>query len=180
MEGIKIYHSMRMTGRMCDELVNEAHMLVRASQEYGFIALNPVIEEKVKFAHVPLNASPERLEEYWKRDKAMIREADIVLDYATHNQSDGANKEIGYSRWCLWKPTVRVWSNPGGMISKLEDDLVVPTLGEAMQLIVEQWGTYPKLSAWRKEMWERCHKPWLEEQEKMNRRYQANVQLEVI
>ena len=180
MEKIKIYTSQRMTGRMCDELVNEANMLVRTCENYGFKALNPVKEENVVSSHVILNAAPERLQEYWARDKQMIKEADILLDYATQNKSDGSNKEMGYARYCLWKPVIRVWDGPGAMISRIEDDVVVPTLGEAMQVITERWGTYTKLGAWRKALWERCYIPWLDEQLKMNRRYQCGVQLQII
>lgn len=179
MNKVKIYTAQRMSKRMADEMVLEAQMLVRTCENYGFIALNPVFDEEVKPIHAPY-PYPSNLEEYWYRDKKMIREADIVLDYATNNQSDGANKEIGYSRWCLWKPSVRVWIGPGAMISRIEDDLVVPTLKEAMELITEKWGTYQKLGAWRKAMWERCYIPWLDEQLKINRRYNCNIQLEVL
>jgi hypothetical protein len=174
---------MRMTGRLCDELVKEAEMLVRTCDNYGFAALNPVIEEKVEPAHEPLKAGsygPHVLENFWRRDKEMLREADVVLDYDTQNRSDGVVQEIGYSRYCLWKPTVRVWTGPGGAISRLEDDLVAPTLAEAMQTILQQWGTYEKLRVWRQAMWQRCYMPWLDEQLKMNRRYQCGINLGVI
>ena len=101
----------------------------------------------------------------------MIRESDIVIDYMTMNKSDGSNKEVAYNRFCLWKPTVRVWNGAGGLISRIEDDVVVPCLIDAIHLINEKWGTYEKLGAWRKEMLERCYPKWLEYQRSLQTRY---------
>jgi len=180
MNEIRVYTAQRMTGRYQDEMRAEADMLVRAIRNYGFIALNPVIEENIPLLHELLPPSPtEKLEAYWRRDKEMIREADVLLDYDTQNHSDGANKEVGYSRWCLWKPTVRVWSGPGGAISQIEDDIVVKTLPEAMSLITTKWGTYAQLAIWRKEMWGRCFHRWLGYQVDMNRRYGMTTRLEI-
>lgn len=169
---IKIYTACRMTGRFKDELVAEANMLCDALKARGFEPLNPVLEEKVESTHELLaGVDPIVLEHYWRRDKQMIRDADIVLDYQTQNKSDGANKEVGYSRWCLWKPTVRVWDGGGALISRIEDDLVVPTLQEALDLIESQWGTYEKLGAWREEMGARSFTKWLSHQQELNKRY---------
>jgi hypothetical protein len=101
----------------------------------------------------------------------MIREADVLLDYKTQNMSDGSNKEVGYNRFCLWKPTVRVWTGKGALISRIEDDLVIPTLAEAMDIINEKWGTYEKLGVWREEMWNRCYKKWYSYQMELMDRY---------
>lgn len=175
-EKIKIYTSQRMTGRECAELVAEADVLCRTIVNYGFVPLNPVVEEKVKPVHEILKASEDRLVEYWKRDKEMIREADVVLDYQTLNASDGTNKEIAYARWCLWKPVVRVWKGPGGLISRLEDDLVVPSLYLALDLIKDKWGTYEKLREWRQAMWHRSFNKWFDHQRELRNRYNMDFQ----
>lgn len=169
---IKIYTAQRMTGRFMDELVVEAHLLTRVLANYGFVALNPVLEEKIPSKHEILPIGEvETLTRYWNRDKEMIREADILLDYETINQSDGVNMELGYARWCLWKPTVRVWSGLGGSISRLEHDLVTPTLTEALQNIQTRWGSYEKLATWRVDIWERSFPRWLSYQQSINERY---------
>jgi len=169
---IKVYTAVRMTGRYMDEMRLEAEMLSRALANYGFECVSPVLEENIPYLHEILaNVPPERLEMYWKRDKQLIRECDVLLDYKTQNKSDGANKELGYARWCLWKPVVRVWEGQGALISRMEDDQVVGSLPEALDLIGALYGHYDKLRAWRQGMLDRCFGNWLAYQHGMNERY---------
>ena len=169
---ISAYTSQRMTGRFCDEMLVEAQMLVRVLGNYGIKALNPVLEERVPNEHILLPmVSDDVLNRYWHRDKEMIREADILIDYLTQNLSDGSNKEVGYSRWCLWKPTISVWNGRGALISRIEDDIVVPTLTDAIEVINARWGTYEKLGQWRTEMLERSYPAWLAHQRELQKRY---------
>lgn len=171
---IKIYVAHAMTGRYKDELVNEALLAKAYLENRGYEVLDPILAEGIERVHELLGPTDE-LEKHWKRDKMMIREADILLDFNTMGKSDGANKEVGYARYCLWKPVVRVWSGPGGAISRLEDDVIVPTLAEAVAVIEERYGNYEKLGLWREEMWGRCFVPWLNEQRKMNARYNLGI-----
>jgi hypothetical protein len=169
---IKAYTSQRMTGRYCDEMLVEAQMLVRVLGNYGITALNPVLEEHIPNEHIVLpHVSSETLERYWQRDKEMIREADILIDYKTQNLSDGSNKEVGYSRWCLWKPTIRVWDGKGALISRIEDDLVVPNLLDAISVINERWGDYEKLGKWRMDMLQKSYPAWAMHQRELLARY---------
>jgi hypothetical protein len=169
---ISVYTSQRMTGRMCDEMLEEANMLMYVLESRGMQILNPVLEENPPNLHVLLeNVPQERLEHFWKRDKEMIRDSDVLLDYMTMNKSDGSNKEVGYNRFCLWKPTVRVWNGAGGFISRIEDDIVVPTLEEALDIIEEKWSTYTKLGEWRKKMLFKSFPKWLAYQERLLERY---------
>lgn len=177
---ISAYTCQAMTGRMCDEMIVEARMLERMLGNHGIRLLNPVLAELayIPNEHVTLpNVSPELLEQFWKSDKKMIREADVVLDYMTHNKSDGSNNEIGYNRFCLWKPTVRVWNGPGALISRMEYEVIVPTLLEAVQVIQEKWGTYEKLGQWREEMLRRSFPKWLDYQQELIERYSMNPTL---
>lgn len=161
-----------MTGRYCDEMLREAEMLQRVLTNYNIRILNPVLEEGIPDVHELLdNVHPGKLSEFWRRDKEMIRESDVVIDYLTMNKSDGSNKEVGYNRFCLWKPTIRVWDGAGGLISRLEDDVVVPNLLDAVTLIQEKWGTYEKLGQWRAEMLQRCYPKWVEYQRSLLVRY---------
>lgn len=169
---IKIYTAQKMTGRYYDEMLREAEYLVRSISERGWKALNPVVEEKVPDTHEILyQSSHETLEKYWRRDKEMLRESDIVLDYKSCNTSDGVNVEVGYGRWCLWKPTIRVWPGAPINISRLEVDLVCENLEEAINAIESNWGDYKKLGLWRDNLLDRSFKGWLEEQNKINIRY---------
>jgi len=169
---ISAYTSQRMTGRYCDEMLVEALMLTRVLGNYGIKALNPVLEEKIPNEHILLpNVPAETLERFWRRDKEMIRDSDILIDYLTQNMSDGSNNEVGYNRWCLWKPTIRVWNGKGALISRIEDDIVVPTLIDAITLINEKWGTYEKLGQWRTEMLERSYPGWVAGQRELQTRY---------
>ncbi len=171
---IKIYTCQKMTGRKCLDMRREADMLVEVAASYGFKVLNPVIEEGISYIDKYLESVPLKLlEKYWRRDKEMIKESDIILDYRTQNTSDGSNNEVGYSRYCLWKPTVRVWIGKGALISRIEDDLVIPTLDEAMAIIKYKWGTYKKLEKWRNGMWDRCFDKWLKYQNELFERYKT-------
>ncbi len=176
MAKIKVYVAHAMTGKMQDELVREAEYTTTQLEAYGFEVLDPITEEGVKEVHEPLvQVSQEQLARFWKRDKEMIKEADIVLDYMACNKSDGVAKELAYARFCLWKPVVRVFPNCGINISRIEDDVIVNDLPSAIAVIHEKYGTYAKLQAWRESIWNRCYVPWLAEQEKMNRRYSVNM-----
>ncbi len=169
---IKIYSAVRMTGRFCDELLRESEMLVRVGNNYGFTILNPVLEESIPDEHKILeNVPQETLERFWLRDKEMIRESDVLIDYCTNNKSDGANKELAYNRFCLWKPTIRVWEGPGALISKIEDDIVVSSYIEALQIVRECWGSYEKLKEWRMGMLESSYPRWKEYQQELLNRY---------
>lgn len=170
---IKIYICHRMTGRKNSELVEEAAYTKQMLEARGFVVLDPILEEKITADNKVCVVTPVVLETYWRRDKELIRDADIILDYNTQGQSDGTNNEVGYARYCLWKPVVRVWAGPGGAISRIEDDVMVPTLAEALDLITVQYGTYEKLRDWRTAMWDRCFIKWIEEQKKMNARYEC-------
>lgn len=169
---IAAYTCQRMTGRYCDEMLREAEMLKRVLNNYGIRILNPVLEEGIPDTHELLdNVHPGKLEEFWRRDKEMIRESDIVIDYMTMNKSDGSNKEVAYNRFCLWKPTIRVWDGGGGLISRIEDDIFVTTIVEAVTVANEKWGTYEKLKEWRIEMLNRCYPKWIGYQNELLKRY---------
>lgn len=171
---IAAYTCQSMTGRMCDEMIVEARMLERVLGNYGIRILNPVLSELayIPNEHILLpNVPTDVLEKFWYEDKRMIREADIVIDYKTQNKSDGSNNEVGYNRFCLWKPTIRVWEGPGALISRMEHDIIVPSLIEAVELIQEKWGDYEKLGKWRTEMLNEKYPRWLAYQRELQTRY---------
>jgi len=171
MAKIKVYVAHAMTGKIKAELVKEAEYTTRQLESYGFEVLDPIGAEEVKATNEVQQQSAEQLAIYWRRDKDMIKEADIVLDYMACNKSDGVAKEIGYARWCLWKPVVRVFPNCGVNISRIEDDAIVNDLPSAIDLMHEKYGSYEKLKAWRQAIWDRSFQKWVAEQNRMNERY---------
>lgn len=176
---IKSYTCQSMTGRYCDEMIVEARMLERVLGNHGIEILNPVLAELdfIPNEHVTLpNVPPDILEKFWYMDKQMIRDADILIDYKTHNKSDGSINEVGYNRFCLWKPTIRVWEGPGALISRMEHDIIMPSLIEAMELIKDRFGDYEKLKAWRIEMLARSYPKWAEHQRELMNRYNISNQ----
>lgn len=177
MSKVKLYLACAMTGRMQDEMRLDADMLTRVCTNFGFEGLSPVIEENIQYIHEPLaQTSKEQLDKFWARDKELIKDCDILLDYMSCNKSDGVSKEIGLTRFCYWKPVVRVWPNsPLYTVSRIEDDVIVSSLLEAMGTIRERWGDYEKLGRWRKAMLDRCFAKWMEEHHKMNARYGINT-----
>lgn len=162
MSKLKIYSAMRMTGRYQDELVQEANLLKRTLENYGYEVLNPVIEEKVVPVHEVLEQlDPERLERYWQRDKECLKEAHIVLDYKSCNKSDGVGVELALSRFCYWKPTVRIFPNSGICISRIEYDEVFYTLEEALLYMSKHYRTKRQLLFWRVNMLVKSLPQWL-------------------
>lgn len=173
---IRIYVAHAMTGKMKDELVAEARITTQALEAAGYEVLDPITEEHIDNVHEPLvQLSAEQLERYWRRDKEMIKEADLVLDYKACNRSDGVAKELGYARFCLWKPVVRVFPGMGINISRIEDDIIVDTLEDAIQMIGIKFPNYEAFREWRQEMWDRCFFKWVAEQNRMNERYGVKV-----
>lgn len=140
-----------------DEANADARLLLRAGENHGYEILNPVLAEKLPDIHEPLiQVSKERLEGFWKRDKEMMQEAHLILDYMSCNKSDGVNKELGYTRFFMWKPTVRVYPNMGINISGIEDDIIVSNLPDAFAEIQRRWPNKQALLMWRVEMLVRC------------------------
>lgn len=145
-----------MTGRYCDELLRESQEAISKLEDAGFTVLSPVIEEGVPNKHIKLTNTLGRLRGYWRRDKEMLKEAHIMLDLNSQGKSDGVNVEMGFTRFYMFKPLVRIHPSLGCTISRLEYDCVTDTLESAIALMVERWGTKQKLREWRLKMLNRC------------------------
>jgi hypothetical protein len=149
---VSIYLGQKMTGLYCDELLLTALAAKAKLEQAGFEVLSPVIEEGVPNKHVKLVNSLGRLKAYWKRDKEMLQQAHLMIDFESLGKSDGVNVEMGYVRFALWKPLVRIHPTLGCVISKLEYDNVFASLEEAIPVIQKRWGTKRKLLLWRLNM----------------------------
>ncbi len=153
----RVYVAHAMSQRDADDVLQESMSAYWALKSYGVIALDPAIEEDIQPGHGVLAASRAELEEHWRRDKKLIRDAHVLLDLSGPAKSEGVAHEIGYARYFLWKPIVRVW--PGladGSIAYLEDDIIVGNVEAAAALIASKWGTPAKRFWWRLKMYGRC------------------------
>lgn len=161
----KIYTAQKMTGRDQAEMVNMAKKAKKVFEGAGIKVLDPVLEEHVKPTNEILVDKPlSLLKDYWKRDKQMIREAHVVVDLTPEAKSEGVAHEIGYARYALWKPIVRVYqpdSKPASMIAIFEDDLIVHSLEEAAVQIQKYWGSWAKRALWRLGLMNRCLPKWI-------------------
>lgn len=161
---IKIYTAAKMTGRDQAEMVEMARKNKKIFEAAGIIVLDPIIEEHVKATNAPLVDKPINvLKGYWTRDKAMIREAHVVVDTTPELKSEGSAHEIGYARYALWKPVVRLYQGQAKVLSPIvyfEDDLIVHSTEEAAIQIQKYWGTWFKRFLWRVGMLNRCFPKW--------------------
>lgn len=162
---IKIYTACKMTGRDKAEMVGTAKKNKQIFEAAGIQVLDPVLEEHVKPTHQELQDVPIHvLKGYWKRDKQMIREAHVVVDTTPELKSEGSAHEIGYARYNLWKPVVRMYTGnvkPLSAIVYFEDDLVVHSVEEAAIQIQKYWGTWFKRAMWRLSILNQCFFKWL-------------------
>jgi len=162
---IKLYLCRGMSGRIKSDVVSESKTDKQFFERAGFKVLCPVAEENVKPSKQVLMASKDEISIYWKRDKKMIREAHILLDMTPHLNSEGSKHEIGYGRYNLWKPVIRVFPEgkipPDSSIAHFEDDAVVDTREFAVEYILRVHGTFYKRLKWRLSMLNRCLLKWL-------------------
>ncbi len=162
---IRIYTAAKMTGRDKSEMVDMAKKNKKVFEAAGITVLDPIIEEHVKASHQVLVDTPLKvLQGYWQRDKAMIREAHVVVDTTPDQKSEGSAHEIGYARYGLWKPVVRMYlgeSKPLSPIVYFEDDLIVHSVEEAAIQINKYWGTFFKRFMWRMSLLNRCFLRWV-------------------
>lgn len=162
---IVIYTCAKMTGRDQAQMVEMAKTNKKIFEAAGITVLDPIIEEHVKATHGPLVDKPINiLKGYWTRDKQMIREAHVIVDTTPEMKSEGSAHEIGYARYGLWKPVVRMYTNkdskPLSPIVYFEDDLIVHSVEEAAIQIQKYWGTWFKRFMWRISLLNRCFLRW--------------------
>lgn len=150
---LKAYVAGAMTGLTGYELVQRSKRVGKILRQYGIEPLDPVNVEGVKASTKVINSTYAQMVKYWSRDKEMIREAHVLIDLTPERKSEGVAHEIGYARYFLWRPVVRVYSNGGrpsiSSVAFFEDDLIVESLEEAAVKINQKWGTWYKRFKWR-------------------------------
>lgn len=162
---MKIYLARSMSGRVKEEVVNDALIDKNFLEQAGFTVLCPVIAEGVRSTKEILAASKQEMNTYWYRDKEMIREANIVFDMSPDRKSEGVAHELGYARYSLWKPVVRVYPigklPPAASVAFFEDDYICDTLVEAIEYSLRVHGTLFKRIMWRLKLINRCLPKWI-------------------
>lgn len=162
---LKIYAARGMTGRVKEEVVAEAAADRAVFAAHEVIVLDPVSAEGVEATKEVLRSSKKAMDDYWPRDKQMIREAHVVFDMSPHLNSEGVKHEIGYARYTLWKPVIRVF--PKGQlpfkssVAFYEDDAIHDSLEEALKHTKEKYGTWQKRFKWRWKLLNRCLFRWV-------------------
>lgn len=152
----RVYTALSMSGRPAKAVLADQRAAAMALRTYGLTPLDPAKEEGVKETDGILSAKEEELRRHWLRDKKMIRRAHVVLDLTGPSKSEGVAHELGFARYHLWKPIVRVWPGLGPSIARLEGDAIVENVTEAAALIKTRWGTPLKRLWWRTKLYARC------------------------
>ncbi len=162
---IKIYPCRSMTGRVKEEVVQEAIADKEWFEKAGLTVLCPVIAENVQPTKQVLCSSKKAMDKFWPRDKEMIREAHVVVDMTPGLKSEGVAHELGYSRYALWKPVVRVYPEKKlpipSSVAWYEDDYICDSKEEALEYILRVHGTLFKRLNWRLRLLNRCLLKWL-------------------
>jgi hypothetical protein len=153
---VRAYTATSMTGRTGLDLFNQSLIVRDTLDRYGIDVLDPVAAEGVLPDSKPLKPVAGSLAGHWRRDKEMIRKADVLIDLTPTAKSEGVAHEIGLARYCYWIPVVRIYSPSVASIAHFEDDLICPDLETAAREIVARWGTWRKRFVWRLKLYARC------------------------
>lgn len=157
---VKLYLARGMTGLVASEVVAQAENDKTFFEAAGFEVLCPVSAEKVRPTSSAIQSTKAQMDEYWYRDKEMIREADIVVDMTPERKSEGVAHEIGYARYFLWRPVVRLYKEGGlpsrASVAYFEDDCLVDSREFAVEYIYRVHGTLIKRLKWRFNLYRRC------------------------
>lgn len=163
-----LYLARGMSGRIKSEVVKEAKADVYFFRYYGYKVNCPVEVEQVENTHTKLQASVKEMDAYWKRDKELIRNSNVVLDMTPHLNSEGVKHELGYARYCLWKPVVRIFPKhkkpPIANVAFYEDDYITEYLEDAAFKIDQWFGSRHKRFVWRLKMLNKSLPKWIGQQ----------------
>lgn len=157
---MKVYVARAMTGRIKEEVVREAEFDKKYLELAGFTVLDPVTSEGVTSSKEILLSGKDLMDEYWPRDKQMIRDAHLILNMSPHTPSIGVIREHGYARYHLWKKVISVFPTgqipPAGAICHYEDDYVTDSLTDAIGEAMRTHSTPWRRLVWRLGIYKRC------------------------
>lgn len=157
---LRCYTAGAMTGLSGEELVERSLKVGQVLSDHKIEMLDPVSCEGVKATPKLIKTTFKDLAVFWRRDKELIRKAHVVFDITPERKSEGVSHEIGYARYFLYKPVVRVYMNGGmpgkGSVAVFEDDHLCDSLEEACKLSLKLWGTPWKRLTWKLDQLNRC------------------------
>ena len=157
---VKVYLARSMSFRVKEEVVAEAKRDKEFLEKAGLVVNCPVEKEEVPSTKQVLLSSKKAMLEYWPQDKKMIEDSHVLFDMSPHMKSEGVAHEVGYARYFLYRPIVRVY--PHGKlpitssVAWFEDDLIVDSLEEAVEYVYRVHGTLAKRLKWRFQLYMRC------------------------
>ena len=154
---VKAYLAHAMTARVWSDVLAESKEATSILNAHNIGVLDPVFIEEVISDDVSDkidNVADASGKKSWFGDKKAIRNAHVLIDITPESKSEGVLRELGYARFFLFKPVIRVYK-PGSkphMITEFEDDAIVYSLEEAGKVIHKRWGTLTKRVLWRLKM----------------------------
>ncbi len=157
---VRLYVARAMSNRVKSDVVKEAKEDKKFLEQAGFEVLCPVVKEEVEPSKHILMASRAQMEAFWPEDKALIRQAHVVLDMSPLANSEGVKHELGYARYYLYRPIIRIFPAgklpPASSVAFFEDDFICDSLIEAVEYILRVHGTWLKRMKWRIGLYNRC------------------------
>lgn len=153
---LKIYFASAITNRTGKALIEQSNKVAEVCKRLDIIPLDPIVEEQIKDSRKKVFNSIEDLGKYWKRDKELIRAAHVLIDLTGEKKSEGVSHELGFVRYFLFKPCIRVWPDLGPSVARLEDDVITSCLESACTRAVYHWGTPWKRLKWKISLVNRC------------------------
>lgn len=147
---VSVYLAQAMTGKNCRQIVELDTKVTKIFKKRGIRVNSPVAVEGVKASNKPLGViSSDDLLVKWKEDKRMIRRSNILVDIAAWSSSEGVKFEIGFSRYAMFMPVVRIHPTLGVSVGRFESAEICSTFEEAADIIVGKYGTRWKRIQWR-------------------------------
>ena len=150
---VNAYVGCKMTGLMCDDMIDAAQRISVILFECGVTPYHPVLKENIPYLHEPLTErSKAEMDAIWDDDKAAIHRADVLIDTAPHLFSAGLKEEMGKARYRDWKPTVAIYPEGTTFFPRIvmkERDFVTTSERDAAIYIEKTWGTRLRRMKWR-------------------------------
>lgn len=150
---VNAYVGCKMTGLMCDDMIDAAQIVSVTLVEHGVTPYHPVLKENIPYEHVPLTErSKEEMDVIWNDDKRAIHNSHVLIDTAPHLFSAGLKEEMGKARYRDWKPTVAIYPEGTTFFPRIvmkERDFVTTSPCDAARYIEKMWGTRWRRMKWR-------------------------------
>lgn len=151
-----IYMGGKLSGRTKQEIEDEHLPIRNGIKDRGGAYLDPFEKEAALFKKQQLcgfEGLKQSIKEVVHLDKEMIKQVDVLLVLTGDVPSYGTLLEIGYARYLLAKPIVAIAPKhkSGEYQSWLttEVDYLAQDYKDALDIIVDRWGTPEKRLLWR-------------------------------